>query len=349
MPPKIRVLIVDDSVVVRRLLVDALGEHPDLLVVGTAPNGQIALAKLESTPADLVTLDVEMPVMDGLETLAAIRRRFPRLPVIMFSSQTRRAAAATIEALTLGANDYVAKPEGAGGVASARARIHEELVPKIRALCRQAAPVVEDVVLGTLSGARARPVTAIAIGVSTGGPLALARILSALPADLPVPVFIVQHMPPKFITLLAARLAQTCRLPVIEVKEPTRALAGSVYLAPGDAHLTVDARAGGPMLGLDRGPLENSCRPAVDVLFRSVAATYGDGALAIVLTGMGNDGVRGCDYVRARGGHVIVQDQASSVVWGMPGSVVRAGLANQIVSIGDICSVTLPRLTRMSG
>lgn len=361
MTPKIRVLVVDDSVVVRRLVTDVLSEQPDIVVVGTASNGRVALARLEQATPDLVTLDVEMPELDGLATLAEIRKRFRKLPVIMFSTTTRRAAAATIEALTLGANDYVTKPEGAGSIASAREKVAAELVPKIRALCGRSTtipmpmgtPSATPITSATSSGsalaalhAESRhPVTAIAIGVSTGGPPALEKVLSALPKTLSVPVFIVQHMPPMFTALLATRLAQHCALPVTELEGTTKVEPGHVYLAPGDQHMVVEAGGGTPTLHLNHDAPENSCRPAVDVLFRSVAQVYGAGTLAVVLTGMGSDGTRGAEQIRARGGVVVAQDQASSVVWGMPGSVVRANLATIVVPLDNVARELIRRVT----
>jgi two-component system chemotaxis response regulator CheB len=351
--PKIRVLVVDDSVVVRRLVSDVLADDPAIAVVGTASNGRVALARLQQTPADLVTLDIEMPDLDGLQTLAEIRKVQPRLPVIMFSTLTRRAASATIEALTLGANDYVTKPEGAGNLATARERIKEELIPKIKALCPQhpAVPRIRStipfVVKERAFDAR-EAVTAIAIGVSTGGPPALERLLGALPKDLAVPVFIVQHMPALFTTALATRLGRVCPLPVAEVRAPTLVESGHVYLARGDYHMVVERTNAGIILRNHQEAPENSCRPSVDVLFRSVAAIYGAGTLAVVLTGMGNDGQRSCEHVRAQGGAVLAQDQSSSVVWGMPGAVARAGLANAILPINEIAPEIVQRLHRGS-
>jgi len=324
MTGKIRVIVVDDSVVVRRVISEVLAEDPALEVVGTASNGKLALAKLEQTPADLVTLDLEMPELDGLQTLAAIRKRSPRLPVIMFSSATRRGAEATIDALSRGASEYVTKPEGAGALATTRERIKSDLIPKIKALCTR--PI-------TMPIARIRPgtdaaATAVAIGVSTGGPPALHALVAALPV-LPVPIFIVQHMPPLFTAMLAQRLAGAGKLPVVEASAGTRIVPGHVYLAPGDHHLVVDRGA----LRTTQDPPERSCRPSVDVLFRSVAAAYGAGTLGVVMTGMGSDGMRGAEAIREHGGSVLVQDQASSVVWGMPGAVVRAGAASAVLPL----------------
>jgi two-component system chemotaxis response regulator CheB len=326
MTGRIRVIVVDDSVVVRRVVSDVLSEDPELEVVGTASNGKLALAKLEQTPADVVTLDFEMPELDGLQTLAAIRKRSPRLPVIMFSTATRRGAAATIDALSLGASEYVTKPEG--GLASTRDCIKTDLIPKIKALCVRPATMP---IPRPRWAADAERATAVAIGVSTGGPPALQELIGALPV-MGVPVFVVQHMPPLFTTMLAARLASAGKLKVVEASSGMRVVPGHVYLAPGDHHLVVERGA----LRVNRDAPECSCRPSVDVLFRSVASAYGAGALGVVMTGMGSDGTRGSEAIRERGGAVLVQDRATSVVWGMPGAVVRAGAATAVLPLSAL-------------
>jgi two-component system chemotaxis response regulator CheB len=323
---KVRVLVVDDSAVVRRLVGDALADEPDIEVVATAANGKLALQRLDRMDCDLVTLDVEMPELDGLQTLAQLRKKYPKLPVIMFSSQTSRAAEATIDALSLGANDYVTKPEG--GLVQMRRCIELDLIPKIKALCMRRVTLVMPIERPE-SNAR---VTAVAIGVSTGGPQALQTMLAKIVAPFAAPIFIVQHMPATFTSMLAARLAATSPLPVHEVLAPTRAEPGHIYLARGDHHLVVERG----MLRTHQEAPECSCRPSVDVMFRSVAATYGTGTLGVVMTGMGNDGTRGAEAIRARGGTVIVQDQASSVVWGMPGAVARAGHAQALVPLDGL-------------
>ena len=326
MAGKVRVLVVDDSVVVRRLVSDALASDPDIEVVATAANGRLALQRLEQTRCDLVTLDVEMPELDGLQTLVQLRKKHPKLPVIMFSTQTSRATAATIDALSLGANDYVTKPEG--GLAEVRERIQTDLIPKIKALCQRR--ITQSIAVRPVE--TEAKVTAVAIGVSTGGPPALQQMLAGIRAPFPAPIFIVQHMPATFTTMLATRLAATSPLPVHEVVATTTPEPGHIYLARGDHHLVIDHG----VLRTNQDPPECSCRPSVDVLFRSVAAAYSSGCLAIVMTGMGSDGTRGAETVRARGGTVIVQDQASSVVWGMPGAVVRAGHAHAVIALDDL-------------
>jgi len=338
MTTKIRVIVVDDSVVVRRVVSDVLSEDPELEVVGTASNGKLALAKLDQTPADLITLDLEMPELDGLQTLAAIRKRSPRLPVIMFSTATRRGAEVTIDALALGASEYVTKPETGGGLAT-RECVKTDLIPKIKALCARPATIQ----LPRLRSALDVAATAVAIGVSTGGPPALHALFAALPM-LSIPVFVVQHMPPLFTAMLAERLAAAGKLTVVEASSGMRVEPGHVYVARGDHHLVVERDT----IRTNQNAPECSCRPSVDVLFRSVAAAYGAGALGIVMTGMGTDGMRGSEAIRERGGSVLVQDRASSVVWGMPGAVVRAGAANAIVPL-DGLAPEIARRVRVGG
>ncbi len=355
---KLRVLIIDDAVVIRRIVSDVLGGDPELEVAGTAANGRIGLQKIPQVNPDLVTLDVEMPELDGLATLRELRKLYPKLPVIMFSTLTARGASATLDALGAGASDYVTKPANVGSVAVAMNRIRDELIPKIKALCGRAKPQAALEIKPNRPAMRAasprpvnRPVEAVVIGVSTGGPNALADMIPALPADLPVPVLIVQHMPPVFTRLLAERLNQKSRVTVREAVAGEVLMAGTVYIAPGDYHMTVEPGPEGPQIALSQGAAENSCRPAVDVMFRSAADLYGASALAVVLTGMGCDGTRGCQDILDAGGQVVIQDEASSVVWGMPGSVARAGLAGQMIPLGDMARQISDRVTanRRSG
>jgi two-component system chemotaxis response regulator CheB len=502
----IRILVVDDSVVIRKLLTATLAEVPGMAVVATAALGKIALAKIPEVQPDLVILDVEMPEMDGIETLKLIRKDSPRLPVIMFSTRTERGAAATIEALTSGASDYVTKPSNVGNVLVAMARVRDEMVPKIHALTGGGAPgvrppprpqdgeprattrfaalpstassaveprsttrfaalahappppsataaaaipalvrppdseprpitrfaalaqapppasgaaaavkrrhptkftalpvvaaplpaeprptprvaalpvppgptgspgideprpatrgaalqdslaVVAVPVIGSAPvttpaappagsvdprvtarfTALRRPVEVVAIGASTGGPNALATLLTQLPAEFPAPIVIVQHMLATFTRHFAVRLAAQCRIKIVEANAGDLLIAGHAYIARGDHHLLVERRAGRPCLAMNQDEFENFCRPAVDVLFRSVAQVYGAAALGVVLTGMGHDGLAGCGAIREAGGDIIVQDEASSVVWGMPGFVARAGLASQVIPIDQL-------------
>jgi two-component system, chemotaxis family, protein-glutamate methylesterase/glutaminase len=344
---KTRVLIVDDSVVIRRLLADVLAGDPTLEVAGVAANGHIALAKLPQVNPDVVIMDVEMPEMNGLETLKVLRRDHPNLPVIMFSALTERGAVHTLEALALGATDYITKPANMGSLGAATVRVREELIPRIHALHRPslvpASPVTRESAPRIHAGGR---VDVLAIGVSTGGPNALAALLPELPRDLPVPVLVVQHMPPLFTKFLADRLDAQCALTVREGVPGGTVEAGTVWIAPGDWHMTVERAGTSVVLHADQGPPENSCRPAVDVLFRSVASLYGPHTLAVVLTGMGHDGLRGAEEIRERGGHVLAQDEASSVVWGMPGFVANAGLADRVLPLDQMAQEIVRRTSR---
>lgn len=342
----ISVLVVDDSVVVRRMVADVLSADPGIRVVGTAPNGRVALAKLDQLAPDLVTLDIEMPELDGIATLRELRKDRPRLPVIMFSTLTAAGATATLDALAAGASDYVTKPSNVGSIAASLEAIRSQLVPRIYALCgpRPAAPAAaaRPTTTPILRPARAGQAPQIlAIGASTGGPDALNKVLAALPATFPVPVVIVQHMPPLFTRLFSERLDRTCSLHVAEAVDGEPLRAGSVLIAPGDHHLEVVRRGTQMIARLHQGPPENFCRPAVDVLFRSVAAAYGDACLSVVLTGMGQDGRRGAELLVAAGSQVIAQDAATSVVWGMPGAVATAGLASLVLPLGEIAAALI--------
>lgn len=344
---KIRVLVVDDSVVIRRLVTHALELDPMLELVGTAANGVIGIQRIQQLNPDVLTLDIEMPEMDGLEMLRRIRREFPHLRVIMFSSLTERGAAKTLEALTLGADDYVAKVSCQGPIDSSIPRLREEMIPKIKQFFRIPELTVQPeacsapVVLPTRPAApvvqrmNMRP-RAVLIGVSTGGPTALGAILPNLPADFALPVLIVQHMPPLFTRLLAERLNATCKLPVVEATQDCPVIPGRILVAPGDFHMKVAVNGGDIRIFLDQSPRQNSCRPAVDALFASAGEAYGGAILAVILTGMGQDGLRGTGILKALGATVLAQDEVSSVVWGMPGAVVEAGLADRVLPLEDV-------------
>ena len=344
----IRILVVDDSAVIRKVLCESLSVDPAIEVAATAANGHIALSKIAQLNPDLVTLDVEMPVMNGLETLAKIREIQPKLPVIMFSTLTERGAASTLEALALGASDYVTKPSNTGSPAEAANRVRAELLPKIKALCGRreaAAPRFSPAAAPIRTTARpaiAPRIDVLAMGTSTGGPNALGVVVPMLPADLPVPVVIVQHMPPIFTRLLAERLSANSKLRVREGEAGKLLEPGTVWIAPGNYHLVIERHGPGFYIGLNQEPHENSCRPAVDVLFRSVARSYGAHVLGAVMTGMGADGLIGSRLIREGGSEVIVQDEATSVVWGMPGAVAAAGEADGIYALDQLG----PEITR---
>ena len=442
----IRVLIVDDSVVIRRLLAESLARDPEIEVVGKAPSGRIAIAKATQLSPDVVALDVEMPEMDGLETLAGIRRVRPTLPVIMLCKNTEQGTTRALAAVAAGANDHVCKPDSALSTAVAIQRLHDDILPRIKTLgaaaltrvapepvpiagtpvppappAERAAPAVLQLarpagaaaappraglpavsgisgptdalralsaklaasetraaalsvqVVGAVapvppapdipppvrlpSGADGAPLGVLAIGVSTGGPNALASVLTDLPANFPLPVLIVQHMPPTFTRLLAERLSRRTPMPVREAQGGEVVRPGEVWIAPGDHHMVVERTGAGLQLSLHQAPHENSCRPSVDVLFRTVADACRDRAIAVVLTGMGQDGLNGCRWIKDRHGRIIAQDQESSVVWGMPGFVARAGLADHVLPLGHIASQLLkmtdpgvgPRIARAVG
>jgi two-component system, chemotaxis family, protein-glutamate methylesterase/glutaminase len=351
--PRIRVLIADDSAVMRSLLRSVVSMDPELEVAGTASDGLSALNALSVVRPDLVLLDVEMPVMDGLKTLKQLRERAPRLPVIMCSALTQRGAQVTIEALASGSSDYVAKPAAQASREAATQALAAELIPKIRALTMRRPTsifsrpfsVFPGVVAPNLAARRDSAVpAAIVIGVSTGGPAALDVILSALPASFPLPVFVVQHMPDLFTRQLAERLNTHCALRVREAEEGIAVRAGQVYIARGNWHmkLTSASAPGQPhTLHLDQAPQENHCRPSVDALFRSAAQVYGGGVLAVILTGMGHDGLAGTRILHNLGATVLAQDEATSAVWGMPGAIVHEGLAHAVLPLRQIAAEIL--------
>lgn len=389
-----RILIVDDSAVMRSLLRSVLATDKRLETVGTASDGAAALRAMEALRPDLVLLDVEMPVMDGLNTLKQMRMRGLRMPVIMCSTLTQRGAQVTIEALASGAADYVAKPSGQPSREAAVEALANHLVPRILALTGRVQPVAPDYtpapshttsafahppqaaaprptppaaahgpsnvvpwapIAGYPTSAQLPPkkllpissnATALLIGVSTGGPAALDTLLPALPASFPLPVLVVQHMPELFTKLLAERLDTRCPLRVREAVHGEPVRPGTIYIAKGNWHMEVVGRSGQqPTLRLHQEAAENHCRPAVDVLFRSAVQVYGSGVLSVVLTGMGSDGFAGCRLVREHAGTVLVQDQATSAVWGMPGVVAQSGLAHRILPLNAIA----PEILRLTG
>lgn len=356
---RIRVMVVDDSVVIRRLVTQALGQDPMLEVVGTASNGAIGLQRIPQLNPDVITLDIEMPDMNGLDMLRRVRQEYPRLRVIMFSTLTERGAGITLQALTLGADDYVAKVSNEGSLDRSNTRLREEMIPKIKQFFRlpgrvPAASRLDKAYLpGTARpqwGAPARQSMKVrpkmvAIGVSTGGPAALGAILPRIPAGFPLPIMVVQHMPALFTRLLAERLSTTCQLPVEEASQGRRVEPGKILIAPGDFHMKVASHGSGLQVFLDQSPLQNSCRPAVDALFTSIAEVCGGAVLAVVLTGMGQDGLRGVELLKAQGACVLAQDEASSVVWGMPGAVANAGLADRVLPLDDV----VPEILRVTG
>jgi Chemotaxis response regulator containing a CheY-like receiver domain and a methylesterase domain len=367
----IRVLVVDDSPFMRQVITDLLAKDPDIVVIGTARNGQEALEKAMALRPDVITLDLEMPVMDGLAFLQALMARDP-LPVIVLSSLTHAGAEATIRALELGAVDVVAKPSGA--VSLDLHKVQGELVAKIKAasrarVARQPGSTGRDGARGEQGtvwprsphyarqpvakdggpkqeGERRPPCEVVLIGASTGGPRALQAVLAPLPADFPAPVLVVQHMPPGFTRQLAGRLDQLCRLCVVEAQDGMPLKAGTVYIAPGDFHLVL-APGPDPVVRLTQDPPRGGHRPSVDVLFASAANVPGLRAHLVVLTGMGSDGVWGARVLKERGqvGTIIAEDASTCVVFGMPRALIEAGLADRVVPLGEIPRVLMEAVT----
>jgi two-component system chemotaxis response regulator CheB len=352
-----RVLIVDDSRIFRGAIEEVVRGQGDLAVAGSVFSGAKALEFIRQHPPDVITLDVEMPGMNGLETLEAIqefnRGRTPatQIGVLMVSAFTKRGAEVTVQALQAGAFDVVAKPSG-GSSEACLAALREDLLPKIRAFLARRRQIAARTINWKVSSQPARPkpelspVTrstrsagVVLIGASTGGPQALSKLLPELASRINSPILVVQHMPPGFTHSLAVDLSRRCPWPVCEAEDNQVIAPGTIYIAPGGKHLLLrSGLAGRRMVGLNEQPPESGCRPSASVLFRSAAAILGSEAVAVVLTGMGNDGTAGLGPLKRAGGTVIVQDEESSVVWGMPGSVVAANLADIVAPLENIAS-----------
>jgi two-component system chemotaxis response regulator CheB len=365
----IRVLAADDSAVMRGMLRTVFELHasqgdislPRMELCGLMHDGVEALEAVKQLSPDVLLLDLEMPRMNGLEVLAKLRVLAPSLPVIMCSAYTERGARATLDALSHGAKDYVTKPGQQKDFASALDSLTEQLLPKIAVLAgwnlvrAQSSEPVRSPRLERRDAERrmgspadsGAAIELVVIGVSTGGPSALELMLPMLPKNFAAPIMIVQHMPRLFTCALAERLNRMCSMPVQQAKDGAVISAGGVWLAPGDAHMEV-ARAAGSrragMVKLHHGSPLNSCMPSVDYLFRSAAVTYGAGTLALVMTGMGSDGLEGSRAIHAAGGTVLAQDEATSAVWGMPGRVAKAGLAQAQVPLPALAAALMQRV-----
>ncbi len=365
---RIRVMIVDDAVVVRSLFARWVEAEADLEVVASLRTGREAVAQVERADPDVVVLDVDMPELDGIAALPLLLEKKRDLIVIMASTLTRRNAEISLKALSLGATDYIPKPDNNREVTGS-ASFRRDLIDKIRQLGLTSrrvrlgnlrartpagkAPAPLPPKLHARAGAppaivlRAMPATpprVLVIGSSTGGPQALNTIVSEIDGVLDrAPVLITQHMPPTFTTILAEHLARLAGRPVREAQEGEEVNAGTVYLAPGGRHMAVTRRDGIAVIALDDGPPVNFCKPAVDPLFSSAAEVWGNKLLGLVLTGMGSDGLHGSRAITAAGGNILAQDEASSVVWGMPGQVAHAGLCSAVLPLKEIA----PRLTRL--
>ena len=344
----IKVLLVDDSLLARRLISNALNASGQVEVVGTAASGAAALAQLATGVPDAVILDYEMPGMNGAETLRKLREIYAMLPVIVFSGASEQSAKVTVDALAAGASDFVAKPTSSGPDLATIVEL--ELAPRLSALCNRVflRPIKElqdrkASARDSLPGGEAQ---VIVIASSTGGPDALAKLLSLIPATIPVAIVIAQHMPPVFTRCLAERLDATSPLTVREAQGGELLTPGSVWIAPGDYHLEIEATAGGARTALNQGPPENSCRPAADALFRSAASVFGAGTLGVVLTGMGQDGRSGARAIVAAHGTVLAQDEKSAVVWSMPKAIVEAGLAEAVLSLESLADDLVRRTAR---
>lgn len=338
---KIRVLVVDDSALMRKMIPRILAADPGLEVAGTAMDGLFALKKLRELKPDVVTLDISMPRLDGIETLKLIRKE-SGAPVIMVSSLAREDAELTFQALELGAFDFVTKPQDA--ISLHIDSIGEELILKVKAAFDNPRPRLRTMPAKACPPPQKRPLfpadapigRVLAIGVSTGGPNALTRLLPLFPADFDAGIAIVQHMPEGFTEMLAARLNAACGLEVKEAKDGDLLLPGRALIAPGNRHLKIKRLPRGAIAVLSDAPPVSGHRPSADVLFRSVAAEYGRNATAVIMTGMGADGAEGIGDVLKRGGTTIAQDEASSVVFGMPKAALERNHIMRVLSLGDL-------------
>jgi two-component system chemotaxis response regulator CheB len=353
--PPLKILIVDDSRIFRSAIEEGLRSQEDILVTGSVWNGIKALEFIRATPPDIVTLDIQMPDMDGLETLEAIQEINKSLPpddqigVIMLSSFTQKGADITVRALEMGAFDFIPKPEGMN-IRENIQQLIQQLTVKIRQYRKKSLRTVPERRAAVRRPARKETrispppmVNALLIGVSTGGPKALGQLLPPLCERIDIPVFIVQHMPPTFTESLAKSLDAKCRCRVTEARHNETVLGKHVYIAPGGRHMEV-ARGRKPdevRIRINDKPPLNGCRPSVDILFSSAAGVYGRNIIAVILTGMGSDGTAGSGILKNRGACILAQDEKTSVVWGMPGSVINAGLADNVVSLHDMAESIL--------
>jgi len=364
--PILRVLVADDSVVFRRVLSDVLASLPGVEVVGAVANGRLAVRRVEELKPDVLTLDMEMPELDGMGVLDALKGTEAAPAILVVSALTRKGGHLTMRALERGAFDFITKPDG-GTAEASRESIKKELAPRVRALAHKleirnilrrpsAGPLVpqsrppaeaavpalppprpsDDISVRMNRIAHASKPDLVLIGVSTGGPQALARVLPALPVNLGVPVLVVQHMPPLFTQSLAESLASRCALQVKEAADGEGLDSRTVYIAPGGRQMRVAATGGSRVIQVTDDPPENNCRPAVDYLFRSVSHVAPPRAMAVILTGMGSDGTLGIRLLRRHGCFVVAQDEASCVVYGMPKAAVDAGVVDVVLPLDAI-------------
>ncbi len=347
----IRALVIDDSALYRKFVSSVLEDIPEVEVVGTATDGRIGLKKIQELKPDFITLDLEMPELDGLGLLEELKVLGLELPTIMISSMTATGAEATNRALQLGAFDFVLKPQGKGPDES-REQLKRDLAPKISASLaslrtrqnsatravdkRDAAPANATKRFVDAVKPSVLPPQVVSLGVSTGGPVALNQVIPRLPADFPCPVLVVQHMPPLFTASLAKDLDRVSAVKVVEAVNGMQPQPGQVYIAPGGSQMRVVTRGRTRAIEITDDPPERSCRPSVDYLFRSVAKVYGDRVLGVILTGMGDDGTTGCELLKRSGAKILTQDEASCVVYGMPRSVAEAGLSDKVAPLNTI-------------
>lgn len=348
-----RVMIVDDSAVIRGLLTRALESDPHITIVASVQNGKIAVSTVERQKVDVVVLDIEMPVMDGMTALPLIIKAQPGIKVIMASTLTLKNAEISLQALQAGASEYIPKPTSTGAISSA-GDFRRELTEKVKALGMAARGGMAAVAAGAKPAGtavagrglprkpivlRAMPRAApevIAIGSSTGGPQALFEVMKSLAGNVSQPVLITQHMPATFTRLLAEHISRVSGIQCSEAVEGEAIIGGRAYVAPGDYHMTIEAEGQNKVIRLNQNPPENFCRPSVDPMLRSLSKIYGSRLLVLILTGMGHDGQRGSEVVTASGGAVIAQDEATSVVWGMPGAVAGGGLCSAVLPLKEI-------------
>jgi two-component system chemotaxis response regulator CheB len=357
-PPdgSIRVMVVDDSAVIRGLISRMLTSDPSITVVASVGNGQMAIDALSRHEIDVIVMDIEMPVMDGLTALPKLLDVDPEVRIVMASTLTARNAETSMRALELGASDYIPKPTSARDISTGD-DFRRELLEKVRVLgarpkrglrrrpppetARRAAPARVAPSLYPPGPIQLRPPSPVrpsilAIGSSTGGPPALFAVLKQVQPSINLPVLITQHMPPTFTTILAQHIERNCRWPCREGVDGEPVESGRIYLAPGNFHMLVESQDGKPIIRLTQDPPENFCRPAVDPMLRSMVRVYHGRILTVILTGMGVDGLKGCRDVVGAGGTVFAQDEASSVVWGMPGAVATAGICSAVMPLNDI-------------
>jgi two-component system chemotaxis response regulator CheB len=363
----LRVMVVDDTVLYRKIVSDVLAGLPEVEVVGSAHNGKAAVTKLASLKPDLLTLDIEMPEMSGIEVLDHIRQHAPHIGAIMLSTLTHEGGAMTMKALELGAFDFIPKPQS-GGMAENRKKIEAAMAPMIRAFRRSSriAGILKPRPRPGKPAPAARPQTApslaarrpanlksskaeiVAIGISTGGPNALAKMLPMIPKDIGVPILIVQHMPPMFTRSLANSLAGKCAIKVKEAKQGEPIVPNTALIAPGGKQMKIIAGADGKsrVVKITDDPPENSCKPSVDYLFRSVAHHYVGRATGVIMTGMGSDGTDGLELMKQNGATIIAQDEASCVVFGMPRKAAESGLADAVVPLNQIADMIVKTVRR---